>query len=115
MSLVILIGPGDGQLIKLQVMGVHILLASLYCVAFFGVGYWYFGVMRKPPVKWLLIMLSILGVLALPVAVYEGLGDSYLVGLLSYLAGWSVLLLMTTLVAFSYPEAKPSKQPGLAE
>jgi len=107
MSLVILIGPGNMEPPKLIALGIHIIVATLCFVSFWGVGFCFFGViLRRSLVKWLLVSLSILGVLLLPMAIYEELGSSYLVQLVYYLAGWSVLLFINTLAAFYYMESR---------
>jgi hypothetical protein len=51
---------------------------------------------------WLLITLSILGILLLPISICCGLESSYLTQLLSCLAAWSVLLLINKLAVFYY-------------
>jgi predicted membrane channel-forming protein YqfA (hemolysin III family) len=53
------------------------------------------------------------GVIPLPVAIYyrDRVGDfGALATMLYALTGWSVLLFVTTLIAFSYIEAMPFKQ-----
>jgi hypothetical protein len=100
MSLLILIGPGDGEPAKMAALGIHVVVALLYLVSFFGIGFAFVGLVRKSPIKWLSVMLSVLGITALPVALYTGLEDAHLVYLLIFLATWSVLLLVTTLVVF---------------
>ncbi len=110
MSLVILVGPGGGKPDWWLAISIHIMGATLYFVAFWGVGFCFFGViLRRSFVKYLLITLSMLGVLLLPIAIYEGLDDSYLVPLLYYLAGWSVLLLINTLAAFYYMDSRVAR------
>jgi hypothetical protein len=65
---------------------------------------------RKSFFKWLLILLSILGVAPLPVAVYYRVDSSDALLMLRALAAWSVLLFVTTLIAFAYINTTPSKQ-----
>jgi hypothetical protein len=100
MSLVILIGPGGLETNQLIALAIHVMPAALSLIAFFGVGYCYFGVItRTSPVKWLLFALATFGVLELPIASYTGADDSLLIQL-RYLAGWSVLLFINTFAAF---------------
>jgi len=107
MSFLILIGPGSLEPVKLIALGIHIIVATLCFVLFLGVGFCFFGViLRRSLVKWLLITLSTLGVLLLPIAIYEGLDSLFLVQCLYYLAGWSLLLLINTLAAFYYMESR---------
>lgn len=107
MSLLILVGPGSLESAKLIALGIHLIVATLCCVSLFGVGLCFFGViLRKSLVKWLLITLSILGVLSLPIAIiHEGQVDLDMLQRLYYLAGWSMLLLITTLVAFKHMDS----------
>jgi len=107
MSFLILIGPGSLEPVKLIALGVHMIVATLCFVSFCEVGFCFFGViLRRSLVKWLIIALSILGVLLLPIAIYEGLDDVFMVQCLYYFAGWNVLLLINTLAAFYYMESR---------
>ena len=106
MFLVILVGPGGMATNQLIVLAIHAMVAALCLITFFGVGYCYFGVItRTSPVKWLSISLSILGVLALPIASYTGPEDSLVIQM-RYLAWWSVLLFVNTLAAFSFMDSR---------
>jgi hypothetical protein len=110
MPLVILIGPGNLEPPKLIAIGIHIIAATLYFLSFWGVGFCFFGViLRKSLVKWLLITLSIVGVLLLPIAICEEPDGSFLLHLAYHLAGWSVLILISTLSAFHYMESRPRR------
>ena len=60
--------------------------------------------------KWLLILLSVSGVLPSPVGIYYHVDDIGKLAMLCALGGWSVLIFVTTLIAFSYLEAMPFKQ-----
>jgi hypothetical protein len=103
MSFVILVGPGNLEPPKLFALGIHVIASALYLVSFFGVGFCFFRVKWPRSIaKWLLIALSTLGVLLLPIALYTGLESEYLVGLLYFLAGWSVLMLINTIVVFRF-------------
>ena len=103
MSFLILIGPGKSDPVKYIALGIHMIVATAYLVSFFAAGFCYFGLIpHRSPVKWLLIAESILGVLALPVALFMGLDSPFLVNLLCYLAGLSALLLVNTLALFYY-------------
>ena len=57
-------------------------------------------------VKWFLIALSILGMSVWPFAVYKEVDSPNLLRESQYLAGWSVLLLITTLAAFYYMDSR---------
>jgi hypothetical protein len=106
MSLVILIGPGGLETNQLIALAIHVMPAALSLIAFFGVGYCYFGVItRTSPVKWLLFALATFGVLALPIASYMGPDDSLVIQM-RYLAGWSVLLFINTFGAFYYMDSR---------
>ncbi len=90
--------------------------AILCAIAFAGVLLCFAGmVLRKWPFKWLLIFLSGLALLPLPMAIYCEVDHAFVLFLVHFLACWSVLSLITTLVAFSYLESMPFKQPGLEE
>jgi hypothetical protein len=106
MSLVILVGPGGLGTNHQIALAIHVMVAALCLITLFGVGYCYFGVItRTSPVKWLSIALSILGVLVLPIAIYTGAHDSFLIKL-RYLAGWSVLLFINTFAAFYFMDSR---------
>jgi hypothetical protein len=90
-------------------------IAAMLCfLAFTGTLFCVLGlVSHKSFFKWLLISLSLLGVIALPVVIYyrDRVDDfAALATMLYALTGWSVLLFVTTLIAFSYIEAMPLKQ-----
>jgi hypothetical protein len=105
MSFVILVGPGNLEPPKLLALGIHMIAAALYLVSFFGVGFCFFRVKWPRPIaKWLLIALSTLGILLLPLALCAGLEREHLVGLLYFLAGWSVLMLINTIVVCRFME-----------
>ncbi len=111
MSLVILVGPGNLEPEKLLAMGLHVLAAVLYFLSFWGVGFCFFGViLDRSPIKWFLITVSVLGVIVLPVAIYEGLDESYLLQLLYCVAGWSVLLCINTLAAFHFMDSRAAPE-----
>ena len=106
MSLVILVGPGGLGTNHQIALAIHVVPAALSLMAFFGVGYCYFGVItRTSPVKWLLFALATFGVLALPIASYTGPDDSLVIQM-RYLAGWSVLLFINTFAAFYYMDSR---------
>jgi hypothetical protein len=106
MSLVILVGPGGLQTNQLIALDTHVMAAALNLIAFFGVGYCYFGIItRTSLVKWLLIALSILGALALPLASFVG-PDGSLAIQMRFVGGWSVLLFINTLAAFCYMDSR---------
>ena len=106
MSLVILIGPGGLETNQVIALAIHVVPAALSLIAFFGVGYCYFGVItRTSPVKWLLFALATFGVLVLPIASYTG-ADNSLVIKMRYLAGWGVLLFMNIFAEFYYMDSR---------
>jgi hypothetical protein len=63
----------------------------------------------------LLYFLSTLGLPPLPIATFYKVDEKFAAFLEWLLAGWSVLLLITTAVAFSYMESRPSRQPAWQE
>lgn len=84
--------------------------AVLLAVGFVGVMFCFTGTVgRQAPFQWLLLLLSVLGLLPLPISVYYGVNDEFGVMFVRILAAWGVLLLVTTLVAFSYLKSKPPK------
>lgn len=88
-----------------------VIVAMLCFLAFTGTLFCVLGLAsRKSFFKWLLISLSLLGVIPLPVAIYHRVDDLWGLEMLYALTGWSVLLFVTTLIAFSYIEAMPLKQ-----
>jgi hypothetical protein len=106
MSLVILVGPGGLETNQLIALAIHVMVAALSLIAFFGVGYCYFGVITSTsPVKWLLFALATFGVLVLPIASFTGADDSLVIKM-RYLAGWSVLLFINTFAAFYYMDSR---------
>jgi hypothetical protein len=62
---------------------------------------------RKFFFKWLLISLSFLGMIPLAVSAYNRFDDLELLVVAFVLTGWSVLLFVTTRIAFSYLIAMP--------
>jgi hypothetical protein len=89
-----------------------LLLLSLLCFfSIVGVVLCAVGIiLRSSLFKWLLISLSVLGVIPLPVSLLYGVADSETLVLLSVVAGWSALTLLTTLVAFSYIDRMQRKE-----
>ena len=79
------------------------LAALLYLVSIVGLLLCYFGlVVKKTPIKCLLIMLSVLGIAVLPITLYFGVSDWPLRELINYFAGLSVLIFATTIAAFYF-------------
>ena len=72
-------------------------------------------IMRASIFKWLLISLSVLGMIPLPVTAYSGETDAKSLALFAVLAGWSFLLMVATLIAFSYISAMARKEPKSAQ
>ena len=66
-------------------------------------------IMRTSIFKWLLILLSALGMMALPIAAYYGETDAKSLALFAVVSVWSFLLLPATLIAFSYISAMARK------
>jgi hypothetical protein len=102
MSIVILIGPTQLQPAWWFAFLVHLTITALSFLSFFGTGFCFFRVItRTSPVKWLLLALSVVIMSPVPVMAYEQTFESIPVQVLYY-AGWSLVLLMTTLAAFRY-------------
>ena len=107
MSLLIFIGPGGLTPPWWIAIGTHITAGTLLFVSFWGVGFCFFGViLRRSFVRWFLIALSILGISVWPFVVYEEVDSPTLLSISQFLAGWSVLLLITTLAAFFYMDSR---------
>jgi hypothetical protein len=107
MSLLILIGPGNVEPVKLLALGIHMIAAISYFVSFWVVGFCFFGVIsRRSLVKRLLLILSIVGMLCLPFAFYETRDTGSLGHVLYFIGGLSVLLLINTLAAFHFMDSK---------
>jgi len=110
MSVLMLLGPVFKNPIFLIGWVIHVTVATLCFVSFVGVILCFAGiVLRKYFVKWLLITLSVLGIFSLPIAIHNGTDDVPILKWLCYLAGWSVVLLINTLIVFYYMDLRNSK------
>jgi hypothetical protein len=111
MTLVILVGPTNGLSPAWGfALLVHLTIATLSFVSFFGIGFCFFRVIRRRSrVKWLLVVLSVVIMSPVPVLAYEGGIASFRVQLLYY-AGWNLVVFITTLAAFSYLELREQNE-----
>jgi hypothetical protein len=92
-----------------------LLVAVLCFLSVAGVILCVFGVvLRTSFFKWLLVSLSVLGLLPLPVTILYGVADAETLVILSALAGWGAVLFVTTLVAFSYIDMAKGQKRGHA-
>jgi hypothetical protein len=106
MTFLILVGPTQLQPAWWFALLVHLTITTLSFLSFFGTGFCFFRVIwRRSPVKWLLVGLSVIIMSPVPVLAYEGGIVSLPVQALYY-AGWSLVLFITTLAAFSYMELR---------
>ena len=107
-SLLIWTGPPGGETPNWWIAtGTHITAGTLLFASFWGVGFCFFGVIsRRSFVKWLLIALSILGMSVWAFDVYKEIDRVAGLRISQFLAGWSVLLLITTLAAFYYMDSR---------
>jgi len=88
-----------------------LIAAALSLLSFTGVVLCVFGIVsRKSFFKWLLISLSVLGVIPLPVAISYRVDVSGGLVILYAFACWGALLFTTTLIAFPYIKATPLRQ-----
>jgi len=111
MSLVGLLGPVFKEPILLVAWVGFVIVAMLCFLSFTGTVLCVLGIVsRKSFFKWLLIFLSVLGVIPLAVAIYTRVDDADHLAVLYALAGWSVLLFITTLIAYSYINGISPKQ-----
>jgi cation transport ATPase len=102
-SLFMLPHMGAHETWKVVAFDCHILAAVLYFAAIFGVTLCFLGIIsHRAPVMWFLVTLSILGMITLPIALYNGLDAPNLVQSLYYLEGLSMLLFINTPAAFRY-------------
>jgi hypothetical protein len=113
-GLIALVG-GFGPVLKVPILLVVwvgcVIVATLYFVAFTGTLLCVLGLAsRRSFFKWLLISLSLLGVLPLPIGIFYRVEAMGKLAMLCALGGWSMLIFVTTLIAFSYIEAMPLKQ-----
>jgi hypothetical protein len=116
MSLFMLLGPVFKRTDFLIGWLIHVAAAILCFASMVGVGCCFAGtISRKSFFKRLLFTLSVLGELPLPVAIYFGIGDSWIMFMAYFLAVWGVLLMITTLIAFRHMELQTSKPQGCEE
>jgi len=108
-SIFMLVSPGLLEPANMAVAAIHVLAAATSCVAFVVVVQCVEGSFRhKSLARRFVLALSGLGLLPLPVALGSGgLEHIAAVQLLACLAGMSLVLLATTLIAFSYMESEP--------
>jgi hypothetical protein len=107
MSVLMLLGPVFKRTDLLIAWLVHVAAAILCYVSFAGVVFCYTGTISPTSfVKWLLFTISVLGVLPLPLVIYNGVDDAWITFMAYFLAGWGVILLITTLIAFRHMESR---------
>jgi hypothetical protein len=101
MSLIILVGPGGLTPPWFAAIGIHVIVAVWSLISFFGVGFRFFGLLRRNLlVKSLLITLSML-CMVISLAIYVGTQNTQIVAHLPvYVAGWCVILWITARAAF---------------
>ena len=109
-SLFMLLSPGLLEPANMAIAAIHVLATVAWCVGFVVVVQCVEGSFRhKSLVKWFVLVLSVLGLLPLPVALSSGLRDRATIQLLACFAGMGLMSLITTLTAFSYIESRPSR------
>lgn len=85
----------------------HMMVAVVSFVLMVGVVLCFSGSgLRKPLIKYPIILLSVLGMSVWPIAIYAGLDDSFMLQLIRCLAGLSVALLINALCTFAYMERR---------
>ena len=96
---------------KQVAMLAHMMVAVVSFVLMVGVVLCFSGSgLRKPLIKYAIILLSVLGMSVLPITIHAGLDDSFMLQLIRCLAGLSVALLINTICTFAYMERRISKR-----
>jgi hypothetical protein len=106
MSLLMLLGPVFKRTDFLIAWLIHVAAAIMCYVSFSGVVFCDAGIISRPSFfKRLLFTLSVLGVLPLPLVIYNGIDDAWIMFMAYFLAGWGVLVFISTLIAFRSMES----------
>ena len=93
---------------KQVAMLAHMMVAVVSFVLMVGVVLCFSGSgLRKPLIKYPIILLSVLGMSVLPITIHAGL-DTFMLQLIRCLAGLSVALLVNTICTFAYMEKRIS-------